>query len=389
MIRLIPPNALPFGPAQVATSAIATGAGSRPDWTDELARGTANSAVALFGSGRAALAAALHALRREGRTEVVVPAYTCWSVPAAVVRAGLKVRAYDIDPQTLAMSARHLEGLDLSRAAGILLVHLFAPDPELPALAARLAASDPRAPIIEDAAQAWPDAAPVPAISARLWSFGRGKPLPLGGGGALVHPAEWEVTTPRSRRGGWSDALALAVTAMLARPALYRLPEALPFLGLGATVYQPAFDMSRPFWTWQRELGSRCFPQLSSWIARRTIAASALAARVAGCRGWVVPAPARAPGPLRFPVLAPDRQSRDVALKALHRQGVAASAMYPGTICQIPALRPHFVNHSDGFPGAESVAARLLTLPVYPTLTAVELERVGRAVERAATESRR
>ena len=43
---------------------------------------------------------ALHA-RRPERDEVIVPAYTSYSVPAAIIRAGLKVRLCDIEADTL------------------------------------------------------------------------------------------------------------------------------------------------------------------------------------------------------------------------------------------------------------------------------------------------
>src|SRR5256885_9780655 len=34
------------------------------------------------------------------RREVVIPAYTCFSVPSAIVRAGLGIRLCDVDPET-------------------------------------------------------------------------------------------------------------------------------------------------------------------------------------------------------------------------------------------------------------------------------------------------
>ena len=50
-------------------------------------------------SGKAALSLILHAVHSlSGRTQVVVPGYTCFSVPSAVVRAGLSVRLCDVDP---------------------------------------------------------------------------------------------------------------------------------------------------------------------------------------------------------------------------------------------------------------------------------------------------
>src|SRR5688572_1426276 len=57
--------------------------------------------VCLLSSGTAALAVTLTALKAlSSRTEVVIPAYTCFSVPAAVLKAGLQPVLCDIDPST-------------------------------------------------------------------------------------------------------------------------------------------------------------------------------------------------------------------------------------------------------------------------------------------------
>ena len=68
-------------------------------------------------SGRAALAVLLAALREgSDRREVVMPAYTCFSVPSAVARAGLTIRLCDVDPKTLDLDQNALARLDLSKA---------------------------------------------------------------------------------------------------------------------------------------------------------------------------------------------------------------------------------------------------------------------------------
>ena len=57
--------------------------------------------VFLVSSGSAALALALTALKSQStRTEVVIPAYTCFSLPAAILKAGLRPVPCDIDPVT-------------------------------------------------------------------------------------------------------------------------------------------------------------------------------------------------------------------------------------------------------------------------------------------------
>ena len=57
----------------------------------------------LVSSGKAALTLILQSLREmhPDRDEVVIPAFNCFSVPSAVIRAGLKVRLCDVNPSTL------------------------------------------------------------------------------------------------------------------------------------------------------------------------------------------------------------------------------------------------------------------------------------------------
>ena len=82
-------------------------------------------------SGRAALAVLFKALRPgSNRREVVIPAYTCFSVPSAVARAGLTIRLCDVDPKTLDIDLSALGRLDLNKALCIVPVsytHLTLP----------------------------------------------------------------------------------------------------------------------------------------------------------------------------------------------------------------------------------------------------------------------
>src|SRR6185312_678452 len=68
--------------------------------------------VFLVSSGKAALTVILKALAASSRRRrVIVPAYTCFSVPAAIVRAGLEVVLCDVEPETLDFNFTELEGL--------------------------------------------------------------------------------------------------------------------------------------------------------------------------------------------------------------------------------------------------------------------------------------
>ena len=107
--RTIPPTAalLPFGNLLRSAGSLWGGKKQRARLVRELKAHYAVRAVFLVSSGKAALAVILKALagvRR--RRRVIIPAYTCFSVPSSVVKAGLDVVLCDVDPETDRKSTR-------------------------------------------------------------------------------------------------------------------------------------------------------------------------------------------------------------------------------------------------------------------------------------------
>jgi dTDP-4-amino-4,6-dideoxygalactose transaminase len=380
VIRLIPPVAVPFGPQAIAASLAGAGGGG---FREGLAARFGKAQVQLAGSGRAALAAVLRTARRADGSEVLVPAYTCWSVPAAAVAAGLRVRLYDVDPATF------LPAEDLASAAGpetvaVVLADLLSEAKGFDEHSRAVASRRPECLLVEDRAQSWPARASSSGVT--LLSFGRGKPLPLGHGGALLSGGTRPpVDLPEPEAGG-AGAVALALAAALGHPLIFRLPASIPALGIGATVYDPAIDATRPFRRWQERLGARLLPRMEVLQGRRADHAARLAEIVSECRGWTVGP--WSGGPIRLPVYAPDRATRDAAVARLRRLGVTASALYPGTLLEIPALRAHLARPPASVTGAREIADRLLALPVYPTLGERDVARIGAAFASAAGNGR-
>lgn len=384
-MRLIPPVAVPLKVHEIASALIHREESASEDFAGLLRQTTGAGRALLYGSGRAALAEYLRHMAQPAGGEVIVPAYTCWSVPAAVVRAGLKLRLVDVDPLSFDMSPQSLRAAVSRETVAVLAAHLLAPSSDVDAVAAIVKSVRPSAKVIEDAAQAWPRRI-IPATDAVVLSFGRGKPLPLGAGGALLCHAGYGNGQPLVASGGWPAALSLALTSVLASPRWYRLPEGIPFLGIGATEFDPQFNMEAAFRRWQSRLATKLLPRLPQLIEERSLHASRLAARLDGTPGWTIPRAARSSGPLRFPLLARARELRDKMLAALRRRGVAASRMYPGSLVDIPELRPHLVNGDERFSGARRLADCLLTLPAYPGLTAGDVETICVAFASAAEE---
>ena len=181
---------------------------------------------------------------------VALPAYACVDIGAAAIHAQLRVRLYDVDPDTLSAD---LDSVARVLDAGADTIVVVAP--------LRLSGGCPRnqprlrpthgARVIEDAAQgAWGS-----LLGTRLGSFGplsvlsfgRGKGMTGGGGGALLAIGDSGAdASPRAKIAPPASSLRTLVVSTaqwaLGRPALYALPSAIPALHLGETIYHPAHD---------------------------------------------------------------------------------------------------------------------------------------------------
>jgi dTDP-4-amino-4,6-dideoxygalactose transaminase len=342
-------------------------------------------------SGKAALAVALSALHQlGGRRKVVFPAYTCYSVPSAIVKAGLDPVPCDIAPGSFDYDYDQLRGLLGPDVLCALSVHLFG----IPADTARLMNLCRRDGIfvVEDAAQAMDvprDAAPLGTrADLGIFSLGRGKSITSGSGGLIVTSTDdiagaiasrVDALPPNGVRDGLTAVAALAVQSVLLSPRLYWLPAGLPFLKLGETIFHEEFRVGR--------LAPRQVRLLDGWrddldrlnARRREIAAYYLR-HVPAARDY-----ARGTAYLRFPLLlAAGTRRRLLDDDRSRRLGI--SGMYPTSAGRIPQLQSRLRRRF--FPEADHVARTLVTLPTHPLLGARDLARI-RDLVNAATMLRR
>lgn len=137
-------------------------------------------------SGKAALSLifrALHSL--SGRSKVVLPGYTCFSVPSAVVRARLSVALCDVDPLSLDFDFVQLSQVADSNVLCVLATHLLGIGVDVPRVVELCRQRGIF--VVEDVAQAFGgerDGVPFGAMGdVSFLSFGRGKNISCGSGG--------------------------------------------------------------------------------------------------------------------------------------------------------------------------------------------------------------
>ncbi len=341
-------------------------------------------------SGRAALSVlltALHSLRPD-RNVVAVPAYTCYSVPASVARAGLKLQPVDVDPETLDYDLQALEVVSEARLLCVLTSNLFG----LPSDAERAAriAHAKGAFSIDDAAQAMGATRngrqAGTAGDAGLFSLGRGKSLSAGGGGLVVTSDDRIAAALRTeflKVPGTSYAFApvaflenLAITILL-HPRLFWIPNSLPMLKLGVTEFEPGFPM-QGMSRLTAALLERLLGELDGLNRIRISNARSILSGLPEGSGFHSPElPASAsPVFLRLPLLAANSTLRDRSLSRLRVAGIGASSYYPGAVCDIPGVAAFLAMPAAHCPAAESVARRILTLPTHPLVTSRDIRRM-------------
>jgi perosamine synthetase len=349
-------------------------------------------------SGKAALTLVLKALRElePDRDTVLVPAFTCYSVPSAVLRAGLRLKLCDVDPDTLDFNYFRLEraldertgpsgavqGATSGRGAGRLLavvaVHAFG----IPSNIERVHAFAARAGafVVEDAAQALGGVCNGKRLGALgdvgFFSLGRGKPLSCVEGGIIATDNEAiavEVGRQAKNLPGYGAmALANLVVKALAlwslqRPALFWIPKGMPFLKLGETIFDTRFDI-RKISGFQLGMLSRWKSKLSKFMEERQKGVAWWNRKLESDRYHFYARPnGLQPAAVRFPVRMDDRETRDRLLAESHRQGLGIMITYPEAISDLKPLRQEF-DPAD-FPGARQLAQTLVTLPVHPYMT--------------------
>jgi len=328
--------------------------------------------VRLTDSGTSALRLALEAAvdiapdAEAGRDVVLLPAYCCYDVATAAVGAGVRVRLYDLDPVTLGPDWPSLEAGLKGGAAAVVVVHLFGIPVDVERCARLATAAG--ALLIEDAAQAFGGRSgdrPLGALgSLGVLSFGRGKGVTGGGGGALLAndaAGREALERVRARPGpggpGWLEIAHLAAQWLFGRPSLYGLPASLPWLGLGKTRYRrpwPPRDIAR----------GPAAATVSNWrVALAEAGVRRERARRLGDLAPVNMAAAVKAGacPLRLPVSSADTSGRSV-LSPSEIEGVVRS--YPKPLGALPPAAD-WERPDGGCPGAEFLAMHLLTAPTH------------------------
>lgn len=311
-------------------------------------------------NGTDALELALRSCGVRPGGEVIVPANTFIATAEAVSRIGATPVPVDVDPVHLLIDPVRVADAVGPRTQAIVPVHLFgqtAPVERLESLAASWGAA-----IVEDAAQS--------QGATRHGHFA----------GTLGHAAGTSFY-PGKNLGAAGDAGAV-ITNDSAVAARVRLLGA---HGSVARYQHEAIGMNSRLDTVQAVVLNAKLRRLHGWNQRRREAAGRYASLLAGLPG--VELPSTAEGNVDVWHLYVVRvEDRDRVLGALHAAGIGAGIHYPVPFHLSPAYRE--LNHGRGdFPVAEHAADTMLSLPIFPHITADQQEYVAETLFNAMNTS--
>ncbi len=298
-------------------------------------------------SGTSALEIALRALGVEGK-EVLVPANTFFATAAAALHAGARVRFLDCDPRTMAVSVEDLAEQIGPRTAGVIVVHIGGlVTPHIEAI--RRLCAERGVWLLEDAAHAHGSALGGRVAGtfgvAGAFSFYPTKVMTAGEGGMIVTDDE------RLR------------------------DEALIYRDQGkASFTQNAHTRLGSNWRMSELHAAVALSQLArldEFIAHRQRIAriydAALADGRLGLRPLAVPEGARC-NYYKYVVYLPDGVDR-AALKRLLREEYEiglSGEVYETPLHEQPVFAPY---RDRSLPGAESICARHICLPISAVMT--------------------
>jgi dTDP-4-amino-4,6-dideoxygalactose transaminase len=327
-------------------------------------------------SGTSALALALCDVREQFAhvqyPRVIIPGYCCPDLVAACVFAGVEAVAIDIsvdDPSYDFDQLRtHLDG----NVIAVVAVNFLGIAERLMELRRLITELGLNTRIIEDNAQWFPSSDKEAIFSSDYvtFSFGRGKPLSLLGGGLLLSATPLDSSLVRKIAPAESPSRLLPwkirAYNVLLKPQFYLLLNRNPLLSLGKTEYHPLNEV-------RFMDGFRCDLLLENFNAyrkRESTVADAIHSQVtdSGLQSLAALNSSRARRLLRYPLLCGSVEQRDALLKSCNNAGLGSTAMYANALDKVNGVAGR-VTVPAALDNATHFARRFMTLPVHTGVT--------------------
>jgi dTDP-4-amino-4,6-dideoxygalactose transaminase len=308
------------------------------------------------GNGTDAIELALRAIGLGPGDEVIVPANTFIATALGVARAGCRPVLVDCDPDFHLIDPADVARKIGARTRAVFPVHLYGQFAPVEKLAGVI--SGKGIVLLEDAAQ---------CQGARRNGKGAGS------FGKLAATSFY----PGKNLGAYGDAGAVLTND----EALARKIVALRNYGSDVKYYHPETGFNSRMDTLQAVVLSAKLKRLARWNDERRRAAARYDQLLAGVPGLVLPA--TLPGNEHvFHLYVVRAPRRDEVLRRLNAAGIGAAIHYPVPI-HLQGAFAHLGHKRGDFPVAERAADEILSLPMYPGITADQQEQVAGELKKA------
>lgn len=305
-------------------------------------------------SGTEALTLALRALELKPGDEVIVPANSFVATAEAVWLAGGVPRFADVDANTQLVTAQTVQAAHTGRVRGIIPVHLFGRTVEISGIAEL--AHKWGAWIVEDCAQ---------AHGARCGGCRVGT---LGDAGTFSF-------YPAKNLGAWGDAGAVVTN----REDVAERIRLLRSHGESPRYHHRMVGTTGRLDAVQAAVLERKLLRLEQWNADRRRVASQLRDALREAEHVLAPPDAGDPFDHVYHQFVVRSSERDLLRAHLEQRGIASAIHYPVPIHRSEAFSAQN-STADVAPIATLLAEQNCSLPIFPTMTQAQVERVAEAV---------
>lgn len=312
-------------------------------------------------NGTDALELGLRALEIGPGDEVILPVNTFVASALAVVRAGAKPVLVDCGEAAAGLDCSQVADRIGARTRAVMAVDLFGElaDQE----ACETLAADAGIALVEDAAQA---------------QGARRQGRMAGSFGALAGTSFY----PGKNLGAYGDGGAVTTRSPEIAARIRRLRN----YGSELKYEHPELGFNSRLDALQALVLSAKLRRLTSWNEARSRAACLYDEMLAPIEGVVLPPGSRDETHV-WHIYAVRVAERDRVLAELHGAGVGAGIHYPNPIHRLGSFA--FLGHRVGdFPRAESAAAEMISLPIFPGITTGQQERVASLLAGAVAKGR-
>jgi len=311
-------------------------------------------------SGTSAISLALLAVGVKPGDDVIVPAFTYFATASAVTQIGARPVFADVEPVRFGLDPISLERVITPRTRAIVAVHLYGLACDLAPL--RAVGEARGIPIVEDAAQA-------------IGAVDSGAPVGTTTAGATLS------FFPTKNLGALGDAGAF----LTERDDVAERVRLLRVHGDAGNYRHVALGTNARLDSLQAAFLRTKLRHLAAWTEARRELAAGYRRKLHGVPVQVPTEPSEARHTYhQFTIRAP---RRDLLQRHLAERGIGTRIYYPITLPMQPAFAD--LGHASGdFPISEILASEVLSLPLFPGLTAEEQDRVVGAVDEFYADSK-